>query len=595
MSQAKPLLLPAPRHLELCAGHYLAPATLEQMLSQARTEETGDLPAEGFELELASDAIRIRHRDAAGLRYARGALEQLYRQYAPRLPCLRIRDWPDFPVRGYMLDVSRDRVPTRATLERVVGLCALYRINHLQLYTEHSFAYRDHELVWRHASPITPDDVRWLDALCREHGIELCANQNGFGHMGRWLRHAPYRHLAETPEGWQSSRGPMPPGVLAPSEQSLAFVLGLARELMSHFSSRRINIGCDETFELGKGRSRDAVEARGRGRVYLEFLSKLLEGLHADGREVLFWGDILRNHPELVRELPKHDTIALAWHYEAPIDTSQLPDSLFESIAEFGYTREALRGFEGQVPPFVDAGIPFWVCPGTSTWNTLLGRLANARANLEDAATVGHAQGAGGYLVTDWGDNGHLQPPSVSFGPLALGAAFAWCLDSNRDLELAPLLDAHVFEDEAGQLGRALEALGGLYTGTGLLAANASPLQTKLVEGGFLPTFGEPSEKGVTEVLEQLEDAAQKTAAARPRGSDGGIVQREIAQAIRLARHGAWRIAREAGFAAPALPELRLDLARAIDGQRSCWLERSRPGGLSDSIARLQTTLDSYG
>ena len=88
-----------------------------------------------------------------------------------------------------MLDVSRDRVPTRETLERIVGMLALARINQLQLYTEHTFAYRDHEIVWRDASPITPDDVRWLDALCVEHGIELVANQNCFGHMNRWLMH----------------------------------------------------------------------------------------------------------------------------------------------------------------------------------------------------------------------------------------------------------------------------------------------------------------------------------------------------------------------------------------------------------------------
>jgi len=41
-------------------------------------------------------------------------LLQLSRQFAEALPCLEIEDSPDFPVRGVMLDISRDKVPTTA-------------------------------------------------------------------------------------------------------------------------------------------------------------------------------------------------------------------------------------------------------------------------------------------------------------------------------------------------------------------------------------------------------------------------------------------------------------------------------------------------
>ena len=254
-------------------------------------------------------------RDDAGKRYAEDALAQLARAHGGALPALSMRDWPDFPVRGFMLDVSRDRVPTRDTLAHLVALLARLRFNHFQLYTEHTFAYPGHETVWRDASPITADDVRWLDRLCAEHGIELAANQNTFGHMERWLRHAPYRERAESPDGWTTpGGGRRAPSVLAPTPDNAAFALGLVRELARHFASRRVNINCDETFELGTGQSRDEVAARGRGRVYLDHLLRLIEGVHADGREALFWGDVLHHHPELVGDLPRtrHDRAALA-------------------------------------------------------------------------------------------------------------------------------------------------------------------------------------------------------------------------------------------------------------------------------------------
>ena len=590
MSPSEPeLLLPVPRRVEHLGGAGPTSGPPSQV------EHDASLPAEGYVLLLDSGGIRLRHADENGRRYALSTLAQLTAQHPGQLPALRIEDHPDFPVRGYMLDISRDRVPTRATLARIVELMALFRLNHLQLYIEHTFAYRDHEVVWRDASPLTPEDVRWLDSLCQAHGIELCANQNSFGHMARWLGHEAYRDRAETPDGFTTSFGvKLPASVLAPTPANARFALGLCRELLSCHTSRRIHIGCDETFELGKGASAAAVAAQGRGRVYQQHLLRLLRGLHEDGHEVLFWGDMLCSHPELVAELPREDTVALAWHYEAPARESPFPPAMQKVAAEFGFTTEALRGFSGHVGAFVQAGLPFWVCPGTSTWNALLGRLSNARANLLDAAEVGRAHGAEGFLITDWGDNGHLQPPSASWPPLAYGAALAWCQDCNRDLPLARVLDAYVFEDGAKELGAALEIAAETHTGTGKRAINASPLFTALLPRGLLRAFGETDPVATQTVLEQLEDASQRIARSRPAAPDAEATQRELLQAIRLARHGAWRLLRAAGAAAPDEAALRRDLSEAIEEQHACWLARARPGGLQDSLGRLEATLGSY-
>ena len=102
-----------------------------------------------------------------------------------------------------MLDISRCKVPTMDTLRGLVRLLARLRYNQLQLYTEHTFAFRDHETVWREASPLTAKEVQEIDQLCIENGIELVPNFNSFGHFERWLRHEPYKHLAECPEGFE--------------------------------------------------------------------------------------------------------------------------------------------------------------------------------------------------------------------------------------------------------------------------------------------------------------------------------------------------------------------------------------------------------
>ena len=589
MSAVPLRLFPIPRVLRERVGEG-APAD-----APIATSIDASLPPEGYALEIGGGAVQLAARDADGLRHGEGTLAELRAQHPRALPALEIRDWPELAVRGYMLDVSRDRVPTRATLERLVDLMARLRMNHLELYVEHTFAYRGHEAVWRDASPLTPADLRWLDAHCAARRIELAANQNCFGHMERWLRHPAYRGRAEAPDGFElPGLGRRPPAVLAPTPENAAFALGLAREMMENLKSRRVNIGCDETFELGRGKSQADVEVRGRGRVYFEHLMRLMEPLRNEGCEVLFWGDIVRAHAELVPELPREGLVALAWHYEAPQDPTTLPDMVRAIAARFGMTDEVLRGFDGVVRPFAEAGRPFWVCPGTSSWNSLVGRWPNARANCLDAAEQGARQGAQGFLLTDWGDNGHLQPPSISFAPLLYGAAVAWNPAAHGDLDVAAALDASVFEDEARVLGALCEEIGETGAATGARALNASPLFAALLPTVNVRAFDRGEPAALARVAERLDAARERLAAARPRCADGDIVVRELAQALRLARHGAWRMLREAGGGAPSDAELARDLDEAIEEQRACWRLRSREGGLADSLARLEATRALY-
>ncbi len=584
--QALPDILPRPRFVERLDA--TTPIDAPVM-----AEWVGGLPEQGYTLDIGREGVRLGFSDRAGERYGRATLEQIRAESGATLPGVRVRDWPDFPQRGYMLDVSRDRVPTRSTLQRLVELLAQLRINHLQLYTEHTFRYQHHRPAWCDASPLTSDDIAWLDRLCSSHGVELAANQNGFGHMERWLKRSEYRDLAEAPDGWKTSWGETwKAGVLYPDERSLRFVLDLYRELRPCFSSKRININFDETFELGKGRSKVRVEREGRARVYFEFLRAVVDELHRDGADVLFWGDVLRNHPELVAELPKRDLTALVWHYEAPVADPELPAGLEEILAEVGIDNEVLRGFAGQVPTFAKSGIPFWVCPGTSTWNSLLGRWSNATANLIDAAENGATHGAQGYLITDWGDNGHHQPPSASFAPLVYGASLAWCTDSNRDLEVTAALDRDVFRDSTRRLGAAVVDAAELYRKSGAEAFNGSPLFYALIgKDTSLGGSAAPTEQGIDLVLAELDRIDHAIAFSSPECSDGSLVKRELLQATRLTRIAAGILARKHGIAVPSTASEQVE--QALHEQRACWLERSRPGGLDDSIAKLKITAEA--
>ncbi|MDB6112221.1 MAG: glycoside hydrolase, family 20, partial [Pedosphaera sp.] len=420
--------------LELITG---SPKHPKLAIKAMRGSSAPDGPG-GYTLTINARGVSVHYREEQGLRAAVATLRQLFREYGRRLPYLAIRDYADFDKRGVMLDISRGRVPRLETLLGLMDQLADFKINEFQLYTEHTFAYRNYEAVWCEWGALTGDEILKLDARCRELGIELVPNQNSFGHLRYWLEYPPLRKLAETAQPWPDQGGAFLryPSTLAPTHPGTVPFLGeLYDELLPYFTSSRLNVGCDETWDLGRGQSKKLCEAEGKGRVYVDFLKKIYRETKARNKQMQFWGDIILHYPELVKELPR-DIIALNWGYEAN------------------------HPFEREAAVFARSKVPFYTCPGTSTWMTLIGRHDNSFLNLQRAAEVGRAHGAIGYLNTDWGDGGHPQPLAVSYLPYLLGAAVSWCARTYDEALLVPVASRDMFNDPTGRVAEAAYSLG---------------------------------------------------------------------------------------------------------------------------------------
>ncbi|HEX7135367.1 MAG TPA: hypothetical protein VF228_22520, partial [Iamia sp.] len=149
----------------------------------------------------------------------------------------------------------------------------------------------------------------------------------------------------------------------------------------------------------------------------------------------------------------------------------------------------------------------------------------------------------------------------------------------------------HVFGDATGSLSAAVDRLGHQWARTGQRAVNGSPLSAGLFPGELHMVFGRPDQGRVREVVDEIETAIAELAAAAPTVPDGEVTVRELTQAARLARHGAWRLL---GGAGPGGEAMAADMAELIEGQTVTWLDRSRPGGLSDSLARLDPSITEH-
>ncbi len=540
------------------------------------------IPAQGYRLLADGGRVRIESGDAAGLFYGVCTLEQLIEleqngDGRARVPAVVVEDHPDFAHRGVMLDVSRDKVPTMDTLFGLIERLANLKLNQVQLYVEHTFAYAGHEQVWREASPLLAEEMQALDAFCRERHVELVPNQNSFGHMHRWLAHEPYRSLAECPDGfdhpWNPTREPF--SLCAVDPKSFDLMGDLYDQLLPNFESALFNVGCDETIDLGLGRSKEACEAQGTERVYLEYLKKINGMVRARGRRMQFWGDIIIKRPELIPELPS-DAIAMEWGYEAD------------------------HPFADHASRFAAAGLEFYVCPGTSSWNSIAGRTHNALGNIKAAVSAGLEHGATGVLNTDWGDNGHLQPLPASYLGFMAGAALSWNAASDvSERELASeLLDRYFFRASDAALGRAAYDLGNVYREADQQPHNNSQLFMLLMAGAKTAPF-----EGVTSAALERSKAKlgeiTRSIPASPSGEEAGRAAAELSWAARLLAFSCdlarARLTEGEPLAIASIPQearkrLAHELGGLIEEHRRLWLARNRPGGLKDSVGRLETT-----
>ncbi|MGC9396785.1 MAG: glycoside hydrolase family 20 zincin-like fold domain-containing protein [Anaerolineae bacterium] len=530
---------------------------------------------QGYRLTITPEGIQVYAHDAAGIFYAVCTLAQLVRQAAGReLPCLDIRDWPDFPARGVMLDVSRDKVPTMETLYALVDRLASWKVNQLQLYIEHTFAYHDHRVVWQYASPFTGEEILALDAYCRERFIELVPNQNSFGHMKPWLIHERYAHLAEThgtiktPWGSYTIQGPF--GLAPENPGSIALIRSIYDELLPYFTSRQINVGCDETIDLGQGESKAICEERGTGQVYLDFLMKIYRDVSRRGYKMQFWGDIITHYPDLVPQLPS-DVIALEWGYE------------FD------------HPFDANGAQFAAAGVPFYVCPGTASWNSIAGRTDNALGNLLNAAENGLKHGAIGYLNTDWGDRGHWQYLPMSYLGFGVGAAYAWCLEANRALDVPAAISRFAFDDPTGVMGTIAYDLGNIYQIPHVPRIHNSSVLFHLLQGMVADEerFQNVTAEDFEKTLERIDTILSSLSDVQMHRPDADIIKREFASAGRLLRHACRRALQLLGQETDTAAML-VDLEEAIAEHKALWLARNRPGGLEDSLARFEPLRKAY-
>ncbi len=384
------------------------------------------MESEGYILVIEPHEATIVGETGSGIFYGVQTLKQLLPvPGASRvLPTGTVRDWPAMRYRGIDDDLSRGPFPTLEFQKHQIRVFASFKINIYSPYFEHTLLYPDQPLAAPPGSSLTPDEVADLVVYAHQYHVTIVPEQEAFGHLHHVLKWELYQDDAETPHGH----------VLAPGQPgTLPLIKDWFTQIAQEFPSPFIHIGADETFDLGAGRTHDAVQQQGYGPVYVAFLKQIHDELAPLNRRLLFWGDIGDANPDAVSGIPK-DMIAIPWEY----------------------TRNT--GFDKMIEPFAKNGIETWVAPGDGNWNEVFPVARTALWNIQSFIRDGQRLGSTGALTTVWNDDGEGLF-NMDWYTVLFGAVAAWQPGESSIVDYQDAYGAVFHRDPSGKINDAEKEL----------------------------------------------------------------------------------------------------------------------------------------
>ncbi len=391
-----------------------------------------DMDAQSYSLEITQHKISVKAGSDAGAFYGIQTLRQIFTH--DQIPCLYIEDKPDFAYRGFYHDITRGRVPTVDAVKKLIDEMAYYKMNSLQLYVEHTFAFRELSDVTERTGCLTAEEIKELDDYCYERFIEFIPSIATFGHLYELLQKEEYKALCVLenyePEYFVWVERMRHHTIDPVNPKSFSLVKSMIDQYLPLFRSDKFNICGDETFDLGEGRHKNDDSET----LYVDFITKLTEYLQSKGKTVMMWADILLKHPKAIERLPEGIEY-LNWCYATDVNEASM-----EVFQKLGKTQI--------------------VCPGTQSWATLCPDITHAEINICKMTELGYQHGAVGVLNTNWGDYGHPCSLGMCMYPMVLGAVKAWSVDTKIDEVFENSIDHLLFQtDNALELLRRLSSL----------------------------------------------------------------------------------------------------------------------------------------
>ncbi|MFX1274831.1 MAG: family 20 glycosylhydrolase [Promethearchaeota archaeon] len=308
------------------------------------------------------------------------------------LPEIEIKDVPDLKIRGVSLDISRGQIFTVKSAKRFLKILSHYKLNFCCFYIEDVFSHPKHPKIGKKRGRLTINQIKQIDKFAREHYVELVPIFECLGHADNILMHEEYMHLGEFPGAHCFDLS---------NPEIYSFIEDYISELSKSFSTEYFHIGCDEPYDLGKGRSKEYCKKQGVNNIMIEFCEKIIDITKRNNNQnVIIYHDLLNINDDIILKLNKN-IILMYWNYDP-------------------------KGKYTEIKKLLNAGFRIILSPSMLNWQRHFPDNKNASENIINLANEAYNYrdyGCLGLITSTWGDQRYYTfRENEIFGSILTGA-----------------------------------------------------------------------------------------------------------------------------------------------------------------------------
>ena len=236
-----------------------------------------------------------------------------------------------------MIDASRCGVPTVKTVKSLLDYHAVMGYNMMMLYTEDVVELEGRPYFGYMRGRYTAKSLKEIDDYAYEYGIEIIPCLECYGHMEKYLMWGEAAPIKDTDSV-----------LLAREPETFKFVEELISTVTGALRSKRIHIGMDEAWDMGRGKFLDKHGYVPPFDIFNEFMERLISITDKYGLKAMMWSDMYfrisnkRNElyyeedieipDEVKAKIPKNVELVF-WHYG---EKHQCDDYMLKKHNELG-------------------------------------------------------------------------------------------------------------------------------------------------------------------------------------------------------------------------------------------------------------------
>ncbi|MCX8057506.1 MAG: beta-N-acetylhexosaminidase [Ignavibacteria bacterium] len=302
-----------------------------------------------------------------------------------------IVDFPAYEMRGISDDIARGQVSTLDDFKKIIRTIARYKMNVYQPYFEDAIELKSFPDIGLNRSRLSQDEIKELIKYAEQYFVQIIPIFQTLGHWENLLIQPNYYHLADFPGAASLD---------VTNEQTYEFLDKCIAELSEIFPSKYFHAGLDESWDVGFGNSKEITKQIGIAAVHANHYKRVNEIIKKYGKQMMMYGDIIHNHPEIFEMLPK-DIIVVDWRY-------------------------GVNDYEPIVKKYKEHNQPFICSPSVTNYNRIFPHIINSLLNIQLFAKVSYEYGSIGFINSNWGDNGGENLREFNWFGYAFGAECSW-------------------------------------------------------------------------------------------------------------------------------------------------------------------------